>query len=710
MGIIEDFLSEVDYAVWNVTHPFSSSQIASSSKIPSAENKKPEHIKAIPGISTPSQTVIRPNIMMDPIVVKPKGETEEKPEVNKPDSIARETERNKEKTMTDNKPEYKDIVDEAYTNMLASMKRESAMKNAEKNYKMEKIRGGERIVDMVALFVLEDFILDDAIDNEAKCIANAIGSIYGLGKLYNDAGTIPDLRVYDPSYTNYYRPELGYDVSISYILSYKNSSSFAEALEEKLAEHKHTEKDTLERKYSNKPYDFSPKKPDYHYGEKTIEKPDAEPSAIEIEKTDVEEKIEYVYTVKNPKKPESKMEEPKQEDSTKEEPKKEDTVKQQSTIGIMSALFSGLNETVQKRKANKGNALLKEVVNYIMFSNCELYQNHSIESKKIINGIGSVFGLKELYSDVLTADIRMYDPTFEATGEYNPDLDTIVYISDIVKWKNDPDFKTALEKKLEESGYSAGLDDFELENIGGINETSDVNTVRVQDGFPIALKDVFEPFFADKNVRRTYFFDANRKPNILVDHINLNQHNSYIIDDNHALGRDFISIMCKSGQNDSWFVPIICKEVIDKIFSDPDYLLTVNDIHISLQYYFGNPEIYKYIDMSDPRFLNKLTTEQFKKLGRKLTYIIDTIMRNMTAPGTEMPGLRFLAFVNINRFSLISDSQVGSSSKYISGSGYIETSPTILEGLTFIVKDDTITRQLNGVEDKFNITEDYNAR
>lgn len=106
------------------------------------------------------------------------------------------------------------------------------------------------------------------------------------------------------------------------------------------------------------------------------------------------------------------------------------------------------------RKADKGNALLKEVVNHIMFSSRELDQNHSIESKKIINGIGSVFGLKELYPDVSTADLRMYDPTFEATVEYNPDIDIIVHISDIVKWKNNPDFMVALEKKLAERGYS----------------------------------------------------------------------------------------------------------------------------------------------------------------------------------------------------------------------------------------------------------------
>ena len=187
----------------------------------------------------------------------------------------------------------------------------------------------------------------------------------------------------------------------------KSTAEMEKSDAEKRTESKKEESKKPASTSSSKPYDFRPKKPDYHYGEKTAAKTVAEPSAAETQKSDVEKKIEYVYTVKNPKKPEPKKEEPKQEESKKEEPKKEDTVKQQSTTEIISVLFSRLNEAVQKKKADKGKVLLKEVVYFIMFSSRELNQNHSIESKKIINGIGSVFGLKELYPDVSTADISM---------------------------------------------------------------------------------------------------------------------------------------------------------------------------------------------------------------------------------------------------------------------------------------------------------------
>jgi hypothetical protein len=139
---------------------------------------------------------------------------------------------------------------------------------------------------------------------------------------------------------------------------------------------------------------------------------------------------------------------------------------------------------------------------------------------------------------------------------------------------------------------------------------------------------------------------------------------------------------------DTLFVSTEHKDIIRKVLSDKDYVLNPSEIQKVIQDYFRNMNIYRYIDMNKTEFLSKINEENFQKLGKKLTFIINQKINNECR-------FRFLNWESVDKFAIISDSSVKSP---LSSTG--ETSDKISEGLTYIVEGDNITQKMG---DKINM-------
>ena len=166
---------------------------------------------------------------------------------------------------------------------------------------------------------------------------------------------------------------------------------------------------------------------------------------------------------------------------------------------------------------------------------------------------------------------------------------------------------------------------------------------------------------------------------------------TYVIDPGCFMGKGKIYVLANMA-NDKLPVSTEHKDILRKVLSDSSYVLSANEAQKVLEDYFRNTNIYRYIDMNKTEFLNKISDEDFQKLGKKLTFIIN---QTPATNGRELPRFRFLNWESVDKFTIISDSSVKSP---LSSTG--ETSNNITEGLTYIVEGDNITQKMG---DKTNI-------
>ncbi|MCM1441080.1 MAG: hypothetical protein NC131_18040, partial [Roseburia sp.] len=68
------------------------------------------------------------------------------------------------------------------------------------------------------------------------------------------------------------------------------------------------------------------------------------------------------------------------------------------------------------------------------------------------------------------------------------------------------------------------------------------------------------------------------------------------------------------------------EEIVNKIFNNPMYILSPEEINKCMSHMFLNQEIYQWIDMSNMKVrLEKLPSDDYKKLGKKFTFIINSL-------------------------------------------------------------------------------------
>ena len=196
------------------------------------------------------------------------------------------------------------------------------------------------------------------------------------------------------------------------------------------------------------------------------------------------------------------------------------------------------------------------------------------------------------------------------------------------------------------------------------------------------LENIFVPIIGKKNHK----YEMNG------DFINIHIYKkgnkeTYVIDPGVCMGKGKIYLLANV-PTDTLFVSTEHKDIIRKVLFDKEYVLNPSEIQKVIQDYFRNMNIYRFIDMNKTEFLSKINEEDFQKLGKKLTFIINQKINNECR-------FRFLNWESVDKFTIISDSLVKSP---LSSSG--ETSNKITEGLTYIVEGDSITQKMG---DKTNI-------
>jgi hypothetical protein len=134
---------------------------------------------------------------------------------------------------------------------------------------------------------------------------------------------------------------------------------------------------------------------------------------------------------------------------------------------------------------------------------------------------------------------------------------------------------------------------------------------------------------------------------------------------------DYYSVMAASYDNSIAFIPLE-HELARKIINDPTYRTTQEDIKDVIdKYCFDNVRLYYTFDFSNIKGLNKLNSENRKKLSEILTKISNTMYnRNYN----NVPRFRFEEFNWIDDFVLVSDEKCksplayyGENSAWISG-------------------------------------------
>lgn len=117
--------------------------------------------------------------------------------------------------------------------------------------------------------------------------------------------------------------------------------------------------------------------------------------------------------------------------------------------------------------------------------------------------------------------------------------------------------------------------------------------------------------------------------------------------------------------------------ILNKIFNNPMYVLSPDEIARCMSHMFLNQNIYQWIDMSNMKGrLEKLTKDEFKKLGKKFSFIINSVNDE------DKARLRVNYWRSIDEFSLISDNKCKSP--------FPGNTCEIINGLEVNVKNDTI--------------------
>lgn len=181
---------------------------------------------------------------------------------------------------------------------------------------------------------------------------------------------------------------------------------------------------------------------------------------------------------------------------------------------------------------------------------------------------------------------------------------------------------------------------------------------------------------------------------------NEGRYDSYQIDPGTIIGNGYNLIYTIN--NTKFFINIAKhKDIVAKLLQNKFYQLTPEEFQIIGQDLFMNNNIYVMVDMTKgPEFLPKLTEEEFKKLGKKLSFIknldwsVDEIGSDDKIPSGRV---RFRSFKSIDDFTLVSDNKCKCPLPGILWS-------KVAEGLSIKVSGDNIIVKYGDVTKKYEIT------
>lgn len=226
--------------------------------------------------------------------------------------------------------------------------------------------------------------------------------------------------------------------------------------------------------------------------------------------------------------------------------------------------------------------------------------------------------------DVGPDDIREVD---DETGKPEPD-----------KTKNETD-----------DGSKRPIFDYSKMNLAPETDPKAVTPTQAK-----AISDLFDEFVQGRS------YQLNRFPTGAIEMVvnNGNDIAQYWIDPGLCIGNGYnviarIRIPGKEDQYDTIMVHESERDILSKVFNNRSYLLTPDEVQKCMRHMFANQNIYHWIDMSNmQKRLEKLSTDEFRKLGKKFTFIINAVDQN------HKGRMRVSAWKSIEKFTLVSDSKV----------------------------------------------------
>lgn len=445
-------------------------------------------------------------------------------------------------------------------------------------------------------------------------------------------------------------------------------------------------------------------------------------------------------------------------DETKEKLSPEETIKEaekmhkeNDTSDVSTSIIKNADQykdVLTQQKIIERGINTQKLINYAFFfmqnEKASLIKRPQVE-KEIINGIAALCGFPKIYESAGVSSLKQYD--IDNPEEFLETSKFILSICDIKRKLSDPCFMEKVKERIQNINLESEFpqDDPPEEDDGTIMKVVDGKVEIINPEATTAAKDetksfwkvdkdqkVIKPIFFRNEGKEDFDYDASItslpvKGTGITDEMFENLEKAFgfckykrryelmpgglvkmflykgngveeyfLIDPNIVMGCGKYYVLCKIPNNDTIFVSCENQDILNKVFDNPFYILTPDEIQKVIYKYFRNMNIYKYLDMSYTDEMGELSDEDFQKLGKKITYILSQVMNQSN--GVDLPRFRINYWNGIDDFLMISDPSVISPMAYDG-----TTSSTICEGLMYEVKGDDIIQRFMGTEITFHI-------
>lgn len=297
----------------------------------------------------------------------------------------------------------------------------------------------------------------------------------------------------------------------------------------------------------------------------------------------------------------------------------------------------------------------------------------------------STFSINEVVSLNLLKQVIDFESNYEILIDNDPLYEII---------KKTEDLFMEMDKKNLEINGNVGVDP----KIPLFFTARNMN-LTANHGVSKAVVNKLEKEFGSLLSKYAYQFNNMGEMIELVIHSN-GRLDSYYIDPGTIIGNGF-NVICNI-PGDTIMVNQKHKDILEKVFENKLYVLSSEEMQKAYQDMFQNDRIYYMVDMSKgPEFLPKLSDEEFNKLGKKLSFILNLPWDVNTIPFGR---LRFRSFKSVDDFTLVSDDKCKSPL-----AGTNDTCGCISSGLVVKVDGDNVTVKNETYSKDFKI-EEYNVQ
>lgn len=325
--------------------------------------------------------------------------------------------------------------------------------------------------------------------------------------------------------------------------------------------------------------------------------------------------------------------------------------------------FSDFKEAKLKNLKSRAAKLITAATDYMSGETKEIALSVNDEEKEIINGVASMFDFGKIFEDAKVADLKKYDP------KLNDDAIKEKYIVEIDRILEMKNIKTMM-KKINSNKKSVTLDNSDDEIIHPVFfDDSTEREIHDSSAIPMKGKGISNNLF--KKLEKAFlphmgktYHRYEKEENGFIDmfYANGSEAGGMIrIDPGLVMGKGKLYVLANFS-NDICFVDTEHHDIITKILNNNFYQLTPDEYQVVVDGLFRNTEHYQYYDLSNTSFLSKLSSDEFQKLGKKLTFVSAKLALERTndvVPRPEIqPRLRLTNWKSVDNFDLISDERV----------------------------------------------------